>query len=57
MEEIYGYGEENYEGFAYQFLSGWNATTPVIHADETSPVYRGATLSLLYYLTSQKGGL
>jgi hypothetical protein len=57
MEEVYGYGEENFEGFAYQFISGWNNTLSVIHSSETGPTYRGATLTLLYYLASQKGGL
>jgi hypothetical protein len=60
MEDLFGYGEENFSGFAYVFLSSWDnpaAGFPVLDAKDSNAKNRGASHALWYYMSSQKGGV
>jgi hypothetical protein len=61
MEDVFGYGEENFSGYAGAFLSTWNdGITPVLNGTlevVRSNTDRGASQALMYYLASMKGGV
>ena len=58
VEDLYGYGAENFGGFAGGFLDVWALTAPpILHSTDDSPSIRGGAQSLWYYLISQKGGV
>lgn len=61
IEDMFGYGQENFGGFAKAFLSTWYDAdlggAPVINAEDTGPSSRGAAQAFWYYMQSQKGGI
>jgi hypothetical protein len=58
MEDLFGYGPENFNDYAGKFLQNWQNSNPAIHAtDGASDVTRGGAQTFLYYLISQKGGV
>ncbi len=58
MEDLFGYGEENFGGFAKAYLDVWSLTSPAfIHASEDDKTTRGGAQAFWYYLISQKGGV
>ncbi len=58
MEDAWGYGEENFEGFAKKFLSTFAfGTATFLNAGSGEPQDRGAAQALMFYLSSQKGGV
>lgn len=58
MEDLFGYGSEQFGGVSKAFLDTWatNSNAP-INATESGLIERGGAETFLYYLTSQKGGL
>jgi hypothetical protein len=58
MEDLFGYGEENFKDFAKAYLDVWSETNPpVLHASDSGKIERGGAWLLWYYLISQKGGV
>jgi len=58
MEDLFGFGEENFGGYVKTFLDIWQESLiPPLHQSESSSVYRGGAQALWYYLVSQKGGV
>ncbi len=58
MEDLFGYGTENFSGFPKSFFDVWTDTyPPVLHASASEPINRGGAQALWYYLVSQKGGV
>lgn len=58
MEDLFGYGEENFADWAKAFLDLWVDTNlPVLHASSSEKFARGGGWLLWYYLISQKGGV
>lgn len=58
MEDLFGYGSENFAGFAKLYFDVWTDTfSPVLHASLSESINRGGAQSLWYYLVSQKGGV
>jgi hypothetical protein len=58
MEDLFGYGEENFADWAKAFLDLWVDTNlPVLHASSSDKFARGGGWLLWYYLISQKGGV
>ncbi len=61
IEDLFGYGQENFGGFAKAFLTTWYDAdlggAPVLHSSDTGPSSRGAAQAFWYYMQSQKGGI
>jgi hypothetical protein len=58
MEDLFGYGTENFSGFPKSFFDVWTDNfPPVLHASASEPINRGGAQALWYYLVSQKGGV
>lgn len=58
MEDAWGYGSENFDGFPKKFLETWTfGNTPFLSNTDTSSSSRGAAQTLFFYLASQKGGV
>ena len=59
MEALFGYGQEVYDVHAKPFLDVFAfGTEPILRADDIFELSgRGAAYTLLYYLSSQKGGV
>jgi hypothetical protein len=58
MEDLFGYGEENFKDFAKAYLDLWAVSNPpVLHASDDEKIERGGAWLFWYYLISQKGGV
>lgn len=61
IEDLFGYGQENFGGFAKPFLLAWankdGGGYPILTAGEVTATDRGASQVFWYYLMSQKGGV
>lgn len=61
IEDMFGYGAENFSGFAKAFLGTWANKDaggfPILTTDEVNPTARGAAQTFWYYMISQKGGI
>ena len=61
IEDLFGYGKENFGGFAKSFLGVWANKDaggfPILTAGEVNATSRGAAQAFWYYLMSQKGGV
>jgi hypothetical protein len=67
MEDVFGYGTEEFTDYAGTFLSffgaglypflGGSALPPDEYAGDNFNVFRGSAQAFLYYLASQKGGV
>ncbi len=61
MQDLFGYGAENFEGFQKLFLAAWSdkdgGAQPFLHASDDTDFLRGAAHTFFYYLVSQKGGI
>jgi hypothetical protein len=67
MEDVFGYGTEEFSDYAGNFLGFFNAGLyPFLggskfpaeeYAGENFNIYRGSSQAFLYYLASQKGGV
>ncbi len=57
MEDLFGYGGENFGSYSKAFLQVWANGAPFLHSTEDGKTVRGGAQTFLYYLISQKGGV
>lgn len=57
MEDLFGYGDENFADFAKGYLDVWTSINAFLHETEDGALIRGGAQAFWYYLISQKGGV